>query len=163
MTRCCCRKCRVVDVGVCNLDVDGRKPKSGQAVRALTQTRSQQAGHAAMGTIGVPKVRESGQLCSREGSSRGMARTVLVQLRQILTSSSYTSSTHRKLGASRSLICGFTSRSNATSGTNKVGRGPVELPMAVRISVHWFDAREGMAKNVIEDVIDPRAASQSFS
>jgi hypothetical protein len=24
--------------------------------------------------------------------------------------------------------------------------------------LRWFDAREGMAKNVIEDVIDPRAA-----
>lgn len=53
---------------------------------------------------------------------------------QILMSSSYTSSTHRWLGISRSLIWGLTSRSKAISGTNKLGRGPVEFRMAVRIS-----------------------------
>ncbi len=60
--------------------------------------------------------------------------TVLVQLWQIFMSSSYTSSTQRRLGPSRSFICGLTRRSNATSGTNRLGRGPVELRIAVRMS-----------------------------
>ena len=32
------------------------------------------------------------------------------------------------------MICGFTSRLNANSGTNKLGRGPVELSRVVRMS-----------------------------
>jgi len=39
-----------------------------------------------------------------------------------------------ELGDSSSLICGFTNRSNATSGTNKLGLGPVEFLMAVLMS-----------------------------
>jgi len=74
--------------------------------------------------------------------------TGLVQLWQILTSSSYTNSTQRRLGASRSLIWGLTKRSNAAdyisepynlsvwdssvpSGTNRLARGPAEFPVGV--------------------------------
>lgn len=42
----------------------------------------------------------------------------------ILCSSSWTSSTHRRLGSSRRLICRFTNSSKDTSGTKSAGRGP---------------------------------------
>lgn len=42
----------------------------------------------------------------------------------ILCSSSWTSSTHRRLGSSRHLICRFTKSSKETSGTKSAGRGP---------------------------------------
>lgn len=84
-------------------------------------------------------VRRRGNRCSsyiEVSNSRlsEMLLTGLVELWQIFMSSSYTSSTHLRLGGSSSLICGLTNRSKATSGTNKLGRGPVELRIAVRIS-----------------------------
>jgi hypothetical protein len=76
-----------------------------------------------------------GQVVSRERVEVEATKvTLLVQLWQILTSSSYTNSTHRRLGDSNSLICGFTSKSNAVSGMNKLGRGPFEFLIAVRMS-----------------------------
>lgn len=42
----------------------------------------------------------------------------------IRCSSSWTSSTQRRLGSSRRLICRFTSSSKDTSGTKSAGRGP---------------------------------------
>ena len=63
-----------------------------------------------------------------------MNHTGLPQPWQIFISSSYTFSTHLRLGISSKVIWGLTKRSNAISGTNKEGRGPVELRMAVRIS-----------------------------
>lgn len=71
------------------------------------------------------------RLCVR-GQAR--QRTELVQLWQIFISSSYTNSTQRRLGGSSRVICGLTSKSKATSGTNRLGFGPVELRIAVRIS-----------------------------
>ena len=41
--------------------------------------------------------------------------------------SSWTSSTQRSDGSSSRLICRFTSNSNDTSGTNKLGRGPLKI------------------------------------
>ena len=44
----------------------------------------------------------------------------------ILCISSWTSSTHRRLGSSSRRICLLTKSSNEISGTNKAGRGPCE-------------------------------------
>ena len=50
----------------------------------------------------------------------------------ILCISSWTSSTHRRLGSSSRRICLLTKSSNEISGTNKAGRGPCEREEKLR-------------------------------
>ena len=51
----------------------------------------------------------------------------------ILCISSWTSSTHRRLGSSNRRICLLTKSSNEISGTNKAGRGPCEREKKIKI------------------------------
>ena len=104
----------------------------GLAARAKVLTRPRLAVRVIGGNAVVPERKRKNILIG--GLNQKL--TEVVQLWQIFTSSSYTNSTHRRLGASNSLIWGFTSKSNAISGTNRLGLGPVELRIAVRIS--WF-------------------------
>ena len=137
----CCGKGRVIRVDISDLNIDETLSVGRSRAEAFTQQLRDSLDKLGMQPWETLQFLKNGVYVSTElnrfwGIHPRDDSTELVQLWQILTSSSYTSSTHRRLGASRSLIWGLTSRSNATSGTNRDGRGPVEFRIAVRMS--WF-------------------------
>ena len=133
---CGCRgERRVICIDIRDLNFDEALRvyrRRAPSARAAAPRPSRRAARAATGNVAVPNSPAAAAASEKvdEGGRQYRARAVVADL----TSSSYTCSTHHRLGASRSLICGLTRRSNATSGTSKLGRGPIELRMTVQMS-----------------------------